>query len=178
MNKQLHVDFKAVVISADLMKSGVSVEHITADLTGSGVIFLFHDPRNKWVAQSYCTSKRGRTGTESSYLDISWFLDQTLEYALYWGQQPCFHSSQRENQLEFEWTNIPQNFKKYTKHKYCWYWVNRTIPASESWWRILDFYKPGQVKTLNTPRLEVIILNIAKLWSEKKFAKFFYLTII
>lgn len=46
-NKQLHGDFKAVVINADMMKSGVSIEHITADLTGSGVIFLFRAPRNK-----------------------------------------------------------------------------------------------------------------------------------
>lgn len=67
-----------------------------------------------------------------------------------WANNPVF--THRESQLEFGWTNIlTSDFWKYSKLKYHWYWVSRTIPVWEGWCHILDFYKDSKLKHSTHP---------------------------
>lgn len=88
-NKQLNSDLKTVTINAKMMKSTVLVEQNTGP-DWVWVILLFDAPKNKWVAQSYSTTKRRKNQNLILLLRHSVIFGPNLELCLIFGPITLF----------------------------------------------------------------------------------------
>ena len=107
-------------------------------LPGSSIHGIFQARVLKWVAISF---------SRGSSQPMDWTLVSRIasRHFTIWATREGTMGEAHKS------TYSPQNFLKYSKHKYHWYWVSRAIHIWEGWCHILNFSKNKKVKTLANP---------------------------